>query len=243
MKKTRARLDVVLVERGFFPTRAKASAALMAGQVLVKGRSTLKPGTPVLNGIEIEILRPSPYVSRGGLKLEGALDAFHINPAGRVCLDVGASTGGFTDCLLQRGAIKVYAVDVGAAQLDVKLRSDPRVVVREKTHARDIQPAQFDPWPDVAVIDVSFISLARVLPPVLPCLRPGFDIIALIKPQFELEPKKVPKGIVREARWREEAVAKIRALAYELGLKERGLIESPLRGAKGNIEYLLHLKC
>lgn len=242
MKKTRARLDVTLVERGLFPTRAKAQAAIMAGQVLIKGKPALKAGAPVFSDAEFEIAKPSPYVSRGGFKLQAALDAFGVSVAGRVCLDMGASTGGFTDCLLQKGAARVYALDVGTAQLDAKLRADGRVISREQTHARDIKPSQFDPWPDLAVIDVSFISLTKVLPPVVSCLAPGFSIIALIKPQFELEPKKVPKGIVRDERWREEAVAKVRDAADKLGLKEYGVMESPLRGAKGNLEYLIHLK-
>ncbi|MDE2293811.1 MAG: TlyA family RNA methyltransferase, partial [Elusimicrobia bacterium] len=181
-----------------------------------------------------------PYVSRGGLKLAAALDAFGVDPAGRVCLDLGASTGGFTDCLLQRGASKVYAVDVGHGQLDAKLRADPRVVSFEKTHARDLRPDAFDPPPDLGVADVSFISLTAVLGPLVACLRRPADVVALVKPQFELEPKKVPKGIVRDPASREEAFARVRAAAEALGLEFRGDAESPITGAKGNVERLAH---
>src|SRR5438105_987685 len=148
MKKSRIRLDILLVERGFFPTRAKASAAVMAGQVAVNGLSVLKAGTPTENDAKIQLSSPCPYVSRGGLKLEAALKEFRVEAKGRICLDLGASTGGFTDCLLQHGAAKVYAIDVGRAQLDAKLRADPRVISREQTHARDLKPAQFEPRPD-----------------------------------------------------------------------------------------------
>ena len=192
------RFDQLLVERGLFETRSKAQAAIMAGKVRLAGHARLKAGSEVPEDAPVEVLADAcPFVSRGGLKLRAALDAFGVDPRGRVCLDVGASTGGFTDCLLKRGAKRVHAVDVGHGQLNAKLRADPRVRVLEETHARDLMPALIDPPPDLAVIDVSFISLTKVLPHVLRCLPGPFDLIALIKPQFELEPKKTPKGIVR----------------------------------------------
>lgn len=241
MAKVRRRLDVFLVERGFFPTRAKAQAAVMAGQVLVGGKAALKAGEPVGEDASIQIVASCPYVSRGGLKLEAALDAFALDVSGRVCLDVGASTGGFTDCLLQRGAARVYAVDVGRGQLDAKLRADPRVASREKTHARELQPSWFSPRPTLAVLDVSFISLTRVLAPALACLEGDWDAVALIKPQFEVGPKLAPKGIVRDEEARRQAIEKIRSYLPSLPAAESGLIESPARGAKGNVEYLIRL--
>jgi len=214
----------------------------MAGKVRVPGRANLKAGLEVPPETPIEIAPDAcPYVSRGGLKLAAALDEFGVQAAGRTALDVGSSTGGFTDCLLQRGAGKVYAVDVGTKQLDSKLRGDPRVAVMENTHARDLKPGLFDPRPDLAVVDVSFISLTKVLPWIVPCLASPFDIVALIKPQFELEAKKTPKGVVRKEEHREEAISRVRAAAGEIGLAERGLMASPLTGAKGNREFLIHL--
>ena len=255
MLKVKRRLDVLLVERGLFPTRAKAQAAILAGKVSVPRHPNPKAGLELpLDAVVTVAADACPYVSRGGLKLAGALDRFKVDPKGRVAIDVGSSTGGFTDCLLQRGAVKVYAVDVGTKQIDAKLRNDPRVVVMENTHARDLEPEQLDPRPDLAVVDVSFISLTKVLPYVLPCLgrsdsdspagshdAPRIDIVALIKPQFELEPKKTPKGIVRDPAHREEAIAKVRASAQKLGLQELGFMESPIHGAKGNVEFLIHL--
>lgn len=241
MAKVRKRLDVFLVERGYFATRAKAQAAVMAGQVLVDGKPRLKAGEPVSDDVSVELIAPCPYVSRGGLKLAAALDAFPIAVAGRVCLDLGASTGGFTDCLLQRGASRVYAVDVGRGQLDASLRADARVVWREETHARDLDPAWFSPRPTLAVTDVSFISLTRVLAPMLNCLEGDWDAVALIKPQFEVGPKLAPKGIVRSDEARSAAIEKIRIFLPSVRAKELGLIESPAKGAKGNVEYLIWL--
>ncbi|NNN05819.1 MAG: TlyA family RNA methyltransferase [Elusimicrobia bacterium] len=239
----RARLDVCLVDRGLFETRAKAQAAVMAGLVLVDGRPAAKAGEPVAEDAELSLKSaPCPYVSRGGLKLKGALDAFpELDVRGRVCLDVGASTGGFTDCLLQSGAAKVYAVDVGTAQLHPRLKSDPRVVSREETHARLLRPDWFEPRPTLAVADVSFISLAQVLPFIVPCLAPPADLVVLVKPQFEVGPKLAPKGVVRDPEARLAAVDKIRAAAAALRLIERGLIEAPIKGPKGNVELLLWL--
>lgn len=238
----RARLDLLLVERGLFETRSKAQAAVMAGLVLVDGKPALKAGDAVAEESELSLKSdPCPYVSRGGLKLRAALDAFPMNVVGRVCLDVGASTGGFTDCLLQAGASKVYAVDVGTAQLHAKIKNDPRVVSKENTHAKRIKPEWFDPRPSLAVVDVSFISLSQVLPFILPCLAEPVELVLLVKPQFEVGPKLAPKGVVRDPAVRMQAVDKIRSAAAALGLVELGLVESPAKGPKGNVEFLLRL--
>lgn len=234
------RLDQLLVDRGLFPSRAKAQAAIMAGAVRVEGYPTPKAGLELPEDAELSLVSdPCPFVSRGGLKLAAALDAFALDPRGRVAVDVGASTGGFTDCLLRRGAALVHAIDVGHGQLDANLRADVRVKAREGLHARDLPAAGLEPRPDLAVVDVSFISLTRVLAPVVETLTRPFDVVALIKPQFELEPKKTPKGIVRAPKHREEAVARVRAAASALGLGEYGFLESPTRGAKGNVEFLI----
>jgi len=236
------RLDQLLVERGLFESRAKAQAAIMAGQVVVDGEKRTKAGVATPTEARIELLKASRFVSRGGLKLEAALAAFPVTVEGRVCLDVGASTGGFTDCLLQRGAAKVYAVDVGTAQLDAKLRADPRVVSREQTHARALRPEQFDPKPDLLVMDVSFISAVQALPPALPCLAKPYDALVLVKPQFEVGPKLAPKGVVRDPAARQAAVDKVRAALPALGCAEAGVLECPVHGPKGNVEYFLWLK-
>lgn len=236
------RLDVALVERGLFETRAKAQAAVMAGKVAVAGVPSPKPGTPVADDAGLEIIADAcPYVSRGGLKLESALKGLGVSPNGRVCLDLGASTGGFTDCLLQNGAAKVYAVDVGRGQLDQSLRSDSRVVAMEQRHARSLAGEKFDPRPDLAVVDVSFISLLSVLPFVVICLKKPFEILALVKPQFELGPGMAPKGVVRKPEHRALALAKIRE-GLPMGLVEAGILECPVHGPKGNIETFIHLK-
>ena len=215
----------------------------MAGLVLVDGKAAGKAGDMTAADAELTLKSdPCPFVSRGGLKLKAALDEFKLPVEGRVCLDVGASTGGFTDCLLQAGALKVYSIDVGTAQLDSRLKSDPRVVSRENTHARTLRPEWFSPKPDLAVMDVSFISSAQVLPFVLPCLSVPADLVILVKPQFEVGPKLAPKGVVRDPAVRLQAVNKIRAAAKELGLTENGLLESPVVGPKGNHEFLLLLK-
>lgn len=238
----RVRLDLLLVERGLFETRNKAQAAVMAGLVLVDGEPAGKAGDPTPEDAELSLKSdPCPFVSRGGLKLKAALDAFRLPVAGRVCLDVGASTGGFTDCLLQAGASRVYAIDVGTAQLADRLRADPRVVSREQTHAKSLSPAWFSPRPDLAVMDVSFISSAQVLPFVVPCLAAPFDLVVLVKPQFEVGPKLAPKGVVRDPAVRLQAVDKIRTEAAALGLLEAGAFESPVVGPKGNHEFLLLL--
>ncbi len=243
MKAKRARLDLLLVERGLFETRTKAQAAVMAGLVLVDGKPAGKAGDAVSEDAELTLKSdPCPYVSRGGLKLKAALDEFKISVEGRVCLDVGASTGGFTDCLLQHGASKVYAVDVGTAQLDSRLKSNPKVVSREQTHAKLLDKSWFDPMPTLAVMDVSFISSAQVIPFVVPCLQAPFQFVVLVKPQFEVGPKLAPQGVVRDPEVRLSAVDKIRQAAVQLGLRETGLLESPVIGPKGNHEFLLLLE-
>ncbi len=241
---SKQRLDKLMVERGLAPSREKAQALIMAGQVVVGDHAAEKPGQQVTADVEIrikgEVLR---YVSRGGLKLEKGLDAFGISPAGRVALDVGASTGGFTDCLLQAGAKKVYAVDVGYGQLAWKLREDPRVVVMEKTNIRHLKQEQLDPLPDLAVIDASFISLNLVLPPALALLNSPSEIVALIKPQFEVGRGAVGKGgIVRDPKLHEEVLANMKHLAAELGAELLGICESPITGADGNREFLMGLR-
>jgi len=239
------RLDLLLVERGLFPTRQRAQAAIMAGQVRVEGKKIEKPGERVPVTAEIEVSGPPlPYVSRGGLKLEEALRAFSLNVENKVALDVGASTGGFTDCLLKHGARKVYAVDVGYGQLAWSLRQDLRVVVMEKTNARDLSLEMLGERVDLATIDVSFISLLKVLPAVLSCLKPGGDIIALVKPQFEAGRRQVGKGgVVKDPQVHKEVLLRIIEQGAALGLNLHGLIPSPIRGPKGNIEFLLWWSC
>ncbi len=239
----RERLDILLVEKGLFDSRTKAQAAVMAGLVLVDGKPSAGKAGELIGPDAVLSLKedPCPYVSRGGLKLKAALDEFSLATAGRVCMDVGASTGGFTDCLLQSGASKVYSIDVGTAQLADKLKKDPRVVSREQTHAKLLKPEWFDPRPTLAVMDVSFISSAQVLPFVLPCLAAPFELVVLVKPQFEVGPKLAPGGVVRDPAVRLQSVDKIRAAAAELGLVEKGMLESPVVGPKGNHEFLLLL--
>ncbi len=237
----RARLDVLLVERGLAETRAKAQAMILAGLVHVSGRRAEKAGEAVLREAEITVTGPPhPYVSRGGLKLAAALDHFRIDPAGLVCLDVGASTGGFTDCLLQRGAARVYAVDVGHGQIDSRLRGDPRVVVRERVNARALSEAHVPERVDLAVVDVSFISLRLILPSVAARVKPGGLAVALVKPQFEAGRREVPRGgVVRSEETRRRVLAEIEAAGRDLHLEVLGSLESPIRGARGNAEFLL----
>jgi 23S rRNA (cytidine1920-2'-O)/16S rRNA (cytidine1409-2'-O)-methyltransferase len=248
---TRQRLDQLIVERGLADTRSRAQALLLAGKVRVGSgdgaRADRKPGDLVDPAVDVQVVEPPPYVSRGGEKLAGALVAFSIDPEGRVCLDVGASTGGFTHCLLLRRAERVFALDVGRGQLAESLRADPRVIVMERTHAGRLDPA--DPNPirlpepvSLAVIDVSFISLTRILGGVATTLVPGGDIVALVKPQFELSPKEVPRGVVRDPANRAAAVDRVRSRALVLGLEVVGSVESPLVGPAGNHEFFLHLR-
>jgi len=232
-------------QRGLAPSRSKAQALIMAGVVLVDGRTVTKAGHPVSHEDEITLRPdPCPYVSRGGLKLEAALDRFTVDVSGRICLDVGASTGGFTDCLLKRGARLVYAVDVGYGQLDWGLRNREDVVVLEKTNIRTMDAGILDPVPDLAVVDTSFISLRLVIPRVMELIRPRGDIIALIKPQFEAGPGKVGKGgIIRDAKVHDQVLKDLCSFfANRPGLAASGIIPSPILGAKGNREFLVHLE-
>lgn len=233
-----------MVEQGLAPSREKAQALIMAGQVVVGDHAAQKAGQQVTAEVEIRIKgEPMPYVSRGGLKLAKGLDAFNVDPAGRIAIDVGASTGGFTDCLLQRGVSTVYAVDVGYGQLAWKLREDPRVVVLEKTNIRHLKPEQLEPLPDLAVIDASFISLNLVLPPTLALLSRPAELIALVKPQFEVGKGAVGKGgIVRDPKLHEEVLANMEQLARELGAELLGICDSPITGADGNREFLMGLR-
>ena len=236
----RRRLDLLLVARGLAPTREKAQGLILAGLVEVNGRRSDKAGAPVAEDADVRVAAPlHPYVSRGGVKLAAALDAFSIDPRGLVCADIGASTGGFTDCLLQRGARRVYAVDVGYGQLDAGLRGDPRVVVLEKVNARELSAAHLPEPVALAAVDLSFISVRKVLPALLPRLAEGADVVVLVKPQFEAGRSDVGKGgIVRDAAVRERVVREIGEFAASIGLAPAGVVASPIRGAKGNQEYL-----
>lgn len=243
MSSGKSRLDVALVERGLFDSREKARRAIMAAQVLLDGHPSTKPGTLIPADARLEVTAKEKYVGRGGHKLEAALDAFHIDPAGRICADFGASTGGFTDCLLQRGAAKVFALDVGHGQLDWRLRQDPRVDVREGVNVRYLKPEELAPLPNLAVADVSFISLTLIFPAVFALLPSESDMVVLIKPQFELSKADVGRGgIVREESDRRRAVDKIRTYIENSGHRWISLITSPITGRDGNVEYLAHLK-
>jgi 23S rRNA (cytidine1920-2'-O)/16S rRNA (cytidine1409-2'-O)-methyltransferase len=244
LKAPKQRLDTLLVARGSFESRERAQRAIMAGDVTVAGQRVDKPGAQVPGDADIAIRQSQRYVSRGGLKLEAALSAFNIDPTGALCLDIGASTGGFTDCLLQHGAARVYAFDVGHSQLDWKIRSDPRVEVREKLNARYLTPADLPENPSICVIDVSFISLTLILPPAFGVITPAGVIVALIKPQFELGKNEVGKGgIVRDPAAHEAAVEKIRNfVTVTLGYRWEGVIESPILGGEGNKEFLACLR-
>lgn len=237
MKKER--LDIHLVKTGFFPTRQKAQSAILAGEVLVDEKIVDKPGILVGNCVHIKIKEKPHYVSRGGYKLEKVILSLNLNLKDKIVLDVGASTGGFTDCLLKFGARKVYAVDVGQGQLNYKLRQDKRVVVLEKTNIRYITSDKIPDKVDFITIDVSFISLKKVIPPVLPFLKKGGKIIALIKPQFEAGKAKVRKGVVRNQQVHKEVLEDILNFMKSLSLPIIGLIESPLLGPKGNREFFV----
>lgn len=241
-KIVKLRLDRLLVDRGLVESRERGQAMIIAGNVLANGQKVEKPGSLVPADADIRILGiKMPYVSRGGLKLEQALREFRIDIKEKTCLDVGASTGGFTDCLLQHGAKKVYAVDVGYGQMAWKIRQDPRVVVIERTNIREIEVAVIPEKADMVVIDVSFISLEKVITPVLRFLNPGAGIIALIKPQFEVGKGQVGKGgIVRDEVAREAAKDRVAAFIAEHGLIVKGIIPSPITGQDGNVEYLIY---
>ena len=242
--KIKKRLDVLLVERGFAETRTKAQAVIMSGLVYVAGQKADKPGMSFEENCELEVRGATcPYVSRGGLKLEKALRDFGVDPTGYVCSDSGASTGGFTDCLLQQGASKVFAIDVGYGQLDWKIRSDPRVVVMERTNVRYVTPEQLGEPLDLSVVDVSFISLRIVLPVIKTFLKENQgQVLCLIKPQFEAGKEKVgKKGVVREPAVHKEVLDDFVALTKEIGFRILGLTFSPVKGPEGNIEFLAHL--
>ena len=241
--KIKKRLDVLLVEQGYADSRTKAQAIIMSGQVYVDGQKADKPGTSYEEHVSVEVRGAAcPYVSRGGLKLEKALRDFGVKPEGYVCSDSGASTGGFTDCLLQQGARKVFAIDVGYGQLDWKIRSDPRVVVMERTNVRYVTPEQLGEPLDLSVVDVSFISLRIVLPVIRTFLKPTGQVLCLIKPQFEAGKDKVgKKGVVREPETHKEVLDNFVALTQEIGFKILGLTFSPVKGPEGNIEFLAHL--
>ena len=240
----KTRLDVLLVERGFAPTRQKAQAIIMAGSVFVAGQRADKPGTAVANEAELEVRGHTlRYVSRGGLKLEKAMQTFPITLEGKTCADIGASTGGITDCMLQNGARRVYAVDVGYGQLDWKLRSDERVVCLERTNARYLSTEQIPEPLDFASIDVSFISLKLIFPALYPLLREGGEIACLIKPQFEAGREKVgKKGVVRDPAVHLEVLQQFLQHAKENNFTVLGITYSPIRGPEGNIEYLGFLR-
>ncbi len=238
----KSRLDRLLVERGLVDSREKAQARILAGQILVDDQKVEKCGALVSQGATLRLLgEPPKFVSRAGLKLEDALDHFRIDPKGKVCLDIGASTGGFTDCLLQRGAAKVFAVDVGTNQLDWKLRRDSRVVVMEKTNARYLTFEQIANRVALVTLDVSFISANLVLPRLPPLLETEAEILVLVKPQFEVGRGQVGKGgIVRDPRLRQQALDKVFRKVVELGFGQVASVESALPGASGNREYFLH---
>jgi 23S rRNA (cytidine1920-2'-O)/16S rRNA (cytidine1409-2'-O)-methyltransferase len=234
----KSRIDAVLAERGLFPSRSAAAGAVRAGEVRIgqDGPVALRPSQLVEPDASLVVAEGPRYVSRGGTKLENALAALAIDVAGRDCLDVGASTGGFTDCLLQRGAARVAAVDVAYGQLDVRMRQDPRVSAIERLNARELSPADLPFAPSLATVDVSFISLTKVLPAVTRCLAPGGEILAMVKPQFELGRERVGRGVVRDAADRREAIVEVARAARGLGLPVRGFASSGLPGPKGNRE-------
>jgi 23S rRNA (cytidine1920-2'-O)/16S rRNA (cytidine1409-2'-O)-methyltransferase len=235
---SKARIDAVLAERGLFPSRSAAASAVRAGEVRLgeDGPVALRPSQLVEAEADLVLAERRRFVSRGGLKLENALEALGIDVSGRDCLDVGASTGGFTDCLLQRGAARVASVDVAFGELDLSLREDPRVTVIERTNARELAPPNLPFVPDLATVDVSFISLAKVLPAVARCLAPRGEVLAMVKPQFELGRERVGRGVVRDPGDRREAILGVARFAQRLGLPVRGFASSGLPGPKGNRE-------
>jgi 23S rRNA (cytidine1920-2'-O)/16S rRNA (cytidine1409-2'-O)-methyltransferase len=244
VRASKPRLDVVLVDRGLAPSRERARALILAGQVTIDGQVVSKAGAPVKADAHVELAVPDhPYVGRGGLKLAGALDTFAIDPRGRRALDVGASTGGFTDVLLQRGAESVIAVDVGRGQLDWKLRTDPRVLVRDGVNARALTAADVPHPVSLAVIDVAFISLRHILPALPPLLSPAADVVALVKPQFEAGRDEVGKhGIVSDPLVHDAVIARVTEAAAACGLVRLAMAPSAITGATGNQEFFLHLR-
>jgi len=235
------RLDVLLVTRGLYASREQARSAILAGHVFVNGQRADKPGRMVKQGVHIEVRERLPYVSRGGLKLEHAIKTFGLDLRDKVVIDVGASTGGFTDCALQHGARKVYAVDVGYGQLAWSLRTDPRVVVLERTNIRYLDPERLEEKPDFALVDVSFISLTKVLPKIDSLTGPAAEGVCLVKPQFEAGREKVgKKGVVRDARVHEEVLFRVCEAMDGLGWVVKGIDSCPLLGPEGNVEFLVY---
>ncbi len=239
---SRKRLDICLTEAGLTESREKAQAVIRAGLVRVNDQRIDKPSAPVLTTDRFEIIAQPRFVSRGGDKLEAAFEGFKLSVHQRVCIDVGASTGGFTDCMLQHGAKSVYAIDVGKGQLHWQLRNDPRVIVMEGLNARGLDCALFDPRPSFASVDVSFISLTKILPALIDVLEPGSECVTLIKPQFEAGREQVGRGgVVRDEAVREAVINRVREFGESrLGLAWKGVIESPVRGPAGNVEFLAH---
>ncbi len=238
----RVRIDSLLSQRGVFESRSRAAASVIAGEVMLlpERRRAQKPGQLVPDDVELEVASAPAYVSRGGIKLANALDALHLGVAGANALDIGASTGGFTDCLLQRGAAHVIALDVAYGEFSWKLREDPRVTVRERRNARTLRAAELPYAPNLIVIDVSFISLTKILPAALACAAGSFDCLAMVKPQFEVGRERVGRGgVVREAAWRREALVDIGRVALGLGASVRGFASSGLPGPKGNRETFI----
>jgi 23S rRNA (cytidine1920-2'-O)/16S rRNA (cytidine1409-2'-O)-methyltransferase len=240
----RVRLDKLMVDRGIEVSRERARERILAGEVRVGGIVVQKPASQIEPGAHLEVLGDGlTYVSRGGLKLQQALDAFHVDPTDRIVIDVGASTGGFTDCVLQRGATRVYAVDVGYGQLAWKLRQDDRVVVMERVNIRYLEPEALPELCDLAVIDCSFIGLHQVLGPTARFLKPTGEVVALVKPQFEVGPSGLGKGgVVRDARTRTMAIDKVAMTARDLGFEVLGGVDCDTHGPAGNVEYLMHLR-
>jgi 23S rRNA (cytidine1920-2'-O)/16S rRNA (cytidine1409-2'-O)-methyltransferase len=238
----KVRLDVMLAERGLAESREKAQALILAGEVLVDGVPARKPGQAVAPEAQLTVRERPAHVSRGGLKLEEAIRHFGVQVAGRVGLDIGASTGGFTDCLLQHGAARVYAVDVGSGQLDWKLRTDPRVILRERLNARYLRPDDIGEKVDLAVCDVSFISVTLILPALEPLLQPNGEMVILVKPQFEVGREQVGKGgIVRDPQLHQAACERVESAVRHMSF-ETGIIASPILGAEGNKEFLLYAR-
>lgn len=244
ISRVKERLDMLLLERGLVVSRERAMALIMEGKVLVDGRAVSKPGTMIKESATVTLKEAGiPYVSRGGLKLSAVIEHFGIDLKDRTAMDVGASTGGFTDCMLKMGAKKVYAIDVGYGQFDWRLRQESRVVLLEKTNIRYLDNDRIPDEIDIATIDVSFISLTKVVPKVMEFLKQKGEIVALIKPQFELERADVGKGgIVKEEEKRQKAVETIKTFSENLGLTVLGIMQSPVRGQKGNIEYFIYIR-
>jgi len=240
--KNKKRLDVAVFEQGLAETRTKAQAFILGGSVFVNGEVCHKPGVLVEAQDLVEVKNTNPFVSRGGLKLQSALDALNIDVTGLIGLDIGASTGGFTDCMLQRGALKVYAVDVGTGQLHYKLRQDPRVINIENVNFRYFDGSLIKEPIDFATIDVSFISLDKILPSAYKSVKEGGRVLAMIKPQFELDPSEIKKGVVRDERLRQKAINKIKSFSISLGFKIISEADSGLKGPKGNLEHFVLLE-